>query len=155
MYLCYSLFSSPEFKVLKVSYCDQPKSGVRCLCSHFHLNMSFETTYHDYAGEGEVLEYCSNCSGWLQDQKMGYKMHKKNLAWNHKAQNNLPSFSTKVVKNMTIWSKLAPLYGVTSLYRQICYWPILLTLQYLMKHRNDPSVNIYQNSLNGDAWLDN
>jgi len=58
-------FSSPEHKVLRVSYCDRSLSVVRKL---FFLNISSETTFTKlHRNDPWVVPYqsCSNCSSWL------------------------------------------------------------------------------------------
>jgi len=70
------LFSSPEHKVLMVSYCDRPLSVVRravCVVRKlFYLNIFFSETAHWiltklHRNDPWVVPYqsCSNCSSWL------------------------------------------------------------------------------------------
>ena len=83
-----SVFSSPEHKVLMVSYCDGDLSVVVCRASSvnfFYLNIFFSETTHWiltklHRNDPWVVPYysCSNGSDWLhktrsRGQKIGFQ----------------------------------------------------------------------------------
>ena len=85
LFLWYCLFSSPEHKVLRVSYCDRPLS-VACRRSScvvrklFYLNIFFSETTNWiwtklHRNDPWVVPYqsCSNSSDWLHKWVTGSK----------------------------------------------------------------------------------
>jgi len=159
------LFSSPEHKVLRVSYCERPLSVVRRRPSFvvrqpFYLNIFFSKP---------LIGFWPNFTGMISTKftgKIGFPnaIFKNLLVWKYKAQ------------RFHIWYTASSRSPLLKLFK-LCPWGQIwprpgghnFTLNYIRKSSNDiswtangnltklnrncPSVVPYQNCSNGFDWL--